>query len=165
MNGLSPPIRRQGPSTGPQLPTGPACAPSRPSSLSPSPSPRGDGSPTHGTRPCSSADGLDATHARRRHRPAVARPVDHADHSAGTFEQRLTLLHTGAERPTILATTGYEVPLWPRRTEPAIPPAGGEDDALMPVARRAGSHTRAFRGRPPPRSVVPGALHRPFRTP
>ncbi|MFJ4467831.1 S28 family serine protease [Streptomyces sp. NPDC089424] len=50
----------------------------------------------------------------------LRQPVDHTDHSAGTFEQRLTLLHTGTDRPTVLATTGYDVPLTPRRTEPAV---------------------------------------------
>lgn len=50
----------------------------------------------------------------------LRQPVDHADRSAGTFEQRLTLLHASAERPMVLATTGYEVPLQPRRTEPAV---------------------------------------------
>lgn len=47
----------------------------------------------------------------------LRQPVDHARPSAGTFEQRLTLLHKGADRPTVLFTTGYEVPLSPRRTE------------------------------------------------
>ncbi|MFI1866145.1 S28 family serine protease [Streptomyces jumonjinensis] len=50
----------------------------------------------------------------------LRQPVDHADPSAGAFEQRLTLLHTSADRPTVLFTTGYEVPLSPRRTEPAV---------------------------------------------
>ncbi|GCB49529.1 S28 family serine protease [Streptomyces sp. NL15-2K] len=48
----------------------------------------------------------------------LRQPVDHARPSAGTFEQRLTLLHKAADRPTVLSTTGYEVPLSPRRTEP-----------------------------------------------
>jgi len=50
----------------------------------------------------------------------LRQPVDHHDPSAGTFEQRLTLLHKGMDRPTVLFTTGYEVPLTPRRTEPAV---------------------------------------------
>jgi hypothetical protein len=48
----------------------------------------------------------------------LRQPVDHTDPSAGTFEQRLTLLHRSADRPTVLFTTGYEVPLSPRRAEP-----------------------------------------------
>ncbi|MBR7839957.1 hypothetical protein KDL01_42380, partial [Actinospica durhamensis] len=31
----------------------------------------------------------------------LRQPVDHTDPSAGTFEQRLTLLHTSTERPTV----------------------------------------------------------------
>jgi hypothetical protein len=50
----------------------------------------------------------------------VRQPVDHTNPAAGTFEQRLTLLHTAADRPTVLFTTGYEAVLTPRRTEPAI---------------------------------------------
>jgi hypothetical protein len=50
----------------------------------------------------------------------LRQPVDHDDPSAGTFEQRLTLLHTSTDRPMVLFTTGYEVPLSPRRTEPAV---------------------------------------------
>ncbi|GGP88213.1 S28 family serine protease [Streptomyces griseomycini] len=50
----------------------------------------------------------------------LRQPVDHTDPSAGTFEQRLTLLHTSAERPTVLFTTGYEAVLTPRLTEPAV---------------------------------------------
>ncbi|MEV6594268.1 S28 family serine protease [Streptomyces acidicola] len=48
----------------------------------------------------------------------LRQPVDHTRPSAGTFEQRLTLLHKSADRPTVLFTTGYVVPLTPRRTEP-----------------------------------------------
>ncbi|WP_406402965.1 S28 family serine protease [Streptomyces uncialis] len=50
----------------------------------------------------------------------LRQPVDHGAPGAGTFEQRLTLLHTAAHRPTVLFSTGYEVPLVPRRTEPAV---------------------------------------------
>lgn len=50
----------------------------------------------------------------------LRQPVDHDAPGAGTFEQRLTLLHTAAHRPTVLFSTGYEVPLVPRRTEPAV---------------------------------------------
>ncbi|MGC9436869.1 S28 family serine protease [Streptomyces sp. WG5] len=50
----------------------------------------------------------------------LRQPVDHTDPSAGTFEQRLTLLHKSTDRPTVLFTTGYEVPLSPRRAEPTV---------------------------------------------
>ncbi|MEU1690741.1 hypothetical protein [Streptomyces hirsutus] len=50
----------------------------------------------------------------------LRQPVDHTDPSAGTFEQRLTLLHTSAERPTVLFTTGYEAVLTSRLTEPTV---------------------------------------------
>ncbi|MGW0862764.1 S28 family serine protease [Streptomyces sp. NPDC002611] len=49
----------------------------------------------------------------------LRQPVDHTDPSAGTFEQRLTLLHTAADRPTVLFSTGYHAVLTPRLTEPA----------------------------------------------
>ncbi|MCT9143138.1 S28 family serine protease [Streptomyces violarus] len=49
----------------------------------------------------------------------LRQPVDHTDPAAGTFEQRLTLLHTAADRPTVLFSTGYHALLTPRRTEPA----------------------------------------------
>lgn len=50
----------------------------------------------------------------------LRQPVDHTDPTAGTFEQRLTLLHTSADRPTVLFTTGYAATLTPRRTEAAV---------------------------------------------
>ncbi|EFL31694.1 secreted tripeptidyl aminopeptidase [Streptomyces viridochromogenes DSM 40736] len=50
----------------------------------------------------------------------LRQPVDHTDPAAGTFEQRLTLLHTGADRPTVLFSTGYHAVLTPRRMEPAV---------------------------------------------
>ncbi|MFE9663952.1 S28 family serine protease [Streptomyces sp. NPDC005955] len=56
----------------------------------------------------------------------LRQPVDHGDPGAGTFEQRLTLLHTAADRPTILFSTGYEVPLIPRRTEPTVLLSGNQ---------------------------------------
>ncbi|WP_260474447.1 S28 family serine protease [Streptomyces sp. WAC 04229] len=56
----------------------------------------------------------------------LRQPVDHGDPGAGTFEQRLTLLHTAADRPTVLFSTGYEVPLVPRRTEPAVLLSGNQ---------------------------------------
>ena len=45
-------------------------------------------------------------------------PADHRDPSAGTFEQRMTLLHRGQDRPTVLHTTGYGVPDYVFRSEP-----------------------------------------------
>ncbi|MCT2588403.1 aminopeptidase [Streptomyces sp. N2-109] len=45
--------------------------------------------------------------------------VDHRHPAAGTFEQRLTLLHTSTDRPMVLLTTGYEALLQPLRFEPA----------------------------------------------
>ncbi|MET9757552.1 S28 family serine protease [Streptomyces sp. NPDC006372] len=50
----------------------------------------------------------------------LRQPVDHTDPAAGTFEQRLTLLHTATDRPTVLLSTGYHAVLTPRRTEPAV---------------------------------------------
>jgi hypothetical protein len=50
----------------------------------------------------------------------LRQPVDHANPAAGTFEQRVTLLHTAAERPMVLFSTGYHAVLTPRRTEPAV---------------------------------------------
>ncbi|WP_033305993.1 S28 family serine protease [Streptomyces iakyrus] len=50
----------------------------------------------------------------------LRQPVDHTNPAAGTFEQRLTLLHTAADRPTVLFSTGYQAVLTPRRTEPAV---------------------------------------------
>ncbi|MFG1608407.1 S28 family serine protease [Actinoplanes sp. NPDC049265] len=49
---------------------------------------------------------------------AVTQPVDHRDPSAGTFEQRMTLLHVGTDRPMVLHTTGYGVPDYAFRSEP-----------------------------------------------
>ncbi|WP_228044615.1 S28 family serine protease [Streptomyces ferrugineus] len=46
--------------------------------------------------------------------------VDHTDPAAGTFEQRLTLLHTAVDRPMVLATTGYHAVLTPWRAEPTV---------------------------------------------
>ncbi|WP_432116864.1 S28 family serine protease [Streptomyces sp. bgisy032] len=50
----------------------------------------------------------------------LRQPVDHTNPAAGTFEQRLTLLHTSADRPTVLLSTGYHAVPTPRRSEPAI---------------------------------------------
>jgi hypothetical protein len=45
-------------------------------------------------------------------------PADHRRPKAGTFAQRMTLLHRDATRPMILHTTGYGVPAQPFRAEP-----------------------------------------------
>ena len=50
----------------------------------------------------------------------VRQRVDHTDPAAGTFEQRLTLLHASADRPMVLFTTGYHAVLTPRRTEATV---------------------------------------------
>lgn len=50
----------------------------------------------------------------------VRQRVDHTDASAGTFEQRVTLLHRSADRPMVLFTTGYQAVLTPRRAEPTV---------------------------------------------
>lgn len=45
-------------------------------------------------------------------------PADHRHPDAGSFEQRLTLLHRDLSRPTVLHTTGYGLPASANRTEP-----------------------------------------------
>ncbi|PKW15532.1 S28 family serine protease [Saccharopolyspora spinosa] len=47
-----------------------------------------------------------------------AQPSDHRHPTAGGFQQRLTLLHRDLDRPTVLYTTGYELPSKVSRTEP-----------------------------------------------
>ncbi|MER6301715.1 S28 family serine protease [Kitasatospora sp. NPDC001539] len=46
-------------------------------------------------------------------------PADHHHPERGGFEQRLTLLHRGTDRPTVLYTSGYEVSTSQNRSEPA----------------------------------------------
>ncbi|WP_431679457.1 S28 family serine protease [Kitasatospora sp. KL5] len=46
-------------------------------------------------------------------------PADHRHPERGGFEQRLTLLHRGADRPTVLYTSGYTVSTAQVRSEPA----------------------------------------------
>nr|WP_255430298.1 S28 family serine protease [Streptomonospora sp. PA3] len=46
-------------------------------------------------------------------------PADHSDPGGQTFEQRLTLLHRGFDRPTVLHTSGYNVSVGAFRSEPA----------------------------------------------
>ncbi|MFG3354979.1 S28 family serine protease [Streptomyces sp. NPDC048001] len=45
-------------------------------------------------------------------------PVDHRHPRAGTFAQRLTVLHKDTSRPTVFHTSGYNVSTVPRRSEP-----------------------------------------------
>ncbi len=52
--------------------------------------------------------------------------VDHRRPSAGTFRQRLTLLHRSTQRPMVLHTTGYGVYLEPSRAEPTRLLAGNQ---------------------------------------
>ncbi|MER8222766.1 S28 family serine protease [Streptomyces sp. NPDC094143] len=92
----------------------------------------------------------------------LRQPVDHTDPAAGTFEQRLTLLHTAAGRPTVLFSTGYHAVLTPRRTEPALLlganqlqvehrcfgtslPPGQPDYAHLTIRQAAGDHHRVVR--------------------
>ncbi|MFI5909227.1 S28 family serine protease [Dactylosporangium sp. NPDC051541] len=49
---------------------------------------------------------------------SITQPVDHTNPRKGTFEQRFTLLHRGTDRPTVLHTTGYNVPEYAFRSEP-----------------------------------------------
>jgi hypothetical protein len=42
---------------------------------------------------------------------SYAQLVDHARPERGTFQQRVTLLHRGLDRPTVLQTSGYGVTL------------------------------------------------------
>ncbi|MFI5528308.1 S28 family serine protease [Kitasatospora sp. NPDC051853] len=49
---------------------------------------------------------------------SLRQPVDHHHPEAGTFQQRLTLLHRAADRPTVLATGGYNLPSGQGRAEP-----------------------------------------------
>ncbi|MFH8384075.1 S28 family serine protease [Kitasatospora sp. NPDC018058] len=46
-------------------------------------------------------------------------PADHRHPERGGFEQRLTLLHRGADRPTVLYTSGYALSTGQYRSEPA----------------------------------------------
>ncbi|GAB2822394.1 S28 family serine protease [Streptomyces daliensis] len=45
-------------------------------------------------------------------------PVDHRHPSKGTFNQRISLLHKGEDRPTVFFTSGYGLNTEPRRSEP-----------------------------------------------
>ena len=45
-------------------------------------------------------------------------PIDHRHPSKGTFQQRITVLHKDASRPTVFFTGGYNVSTNPSRSEP-----------------------------------------------
>jgi PS-10 peptidase S37 len=47
-----------------------------------------------------------------------AQPNDHLKPLRGSFQQRLTVLHRGTDRPTVLHTSGYNVGTSPSRSEP-----------------------------------------------
>ncbi|ELS53401.1 putative tripeptidyl aminopeptidase, secreted [Streptomyces viridochromogenes Tue57] len=49
---------------------------------------------------------------------AHTQPVDHRNPSAGTFQQRLTVLHKDVSRPTVFYTSGYGLSTTPSRREP-----------------------------------------------
>jgi hypothetical protein len=51
---------------------------------------------------------------------SLTQAVDHRHPSAGTFQQRFTLLHRSADRPMVLHTTGYNVPEFAFRSEPTV---------------------------------------------
>jgi hypothetical protein len=46
-------------------------------------------------------------------------PADHLNPQGTTFEQRFSLLHKGTDRPMVLHTTGYDMPEFAFRSEPA----------------------------------------------
>ncbi|MEU5535121.1 S28 family serine protease [Streptomyces sp. NPDC020362] len=91
----------------------------------------------------------------------LRQPADHTNPAAGTFEQRLTLLHTSADRPTVLFTTGYEAVLTARRAEPTVLLGGNQlqvehrffgtsrpaaaDHSLLTVRQAADDHHRVVR--------------------
>lgn len=50
---------------------------------------------------------------------SYTQPADHSNPGAGSFEQRLTLLHNATDRPMVLHTSGYNVRISPTRSEPA----------------------------------------------
>lgn len=45
-------------------------------------------------------------------------PVDHRHPEEGTFEQRISILHKGVDRPTVFFTSGYGLSTRPGRSEP-----------------------------------------------
>jgi len=91
----------------------------------------------------------------------LRQPADHTNPAAGTFEQRLTLLHTSVDRPTVLFSTGYEAVLTPRRAEPTVLLGGNQlqvehrffgtsrpanaDHCLLTIRQAADDHHRVVR--------------------
>ncbi|MFF7747814.1 S28 family serine protease [Streptomyces sp. NPDC007971] len=91
----------------------------------------------------------------------LRQPADHTNPAAGTFEQRLTLLHTSLDRPTVLFSTGYEAVLTARRAEPTVLLGGNQlqvehrffgtsrpaapDYSLLTVRQAADDHHRVVR--------------------
>ncbi|MEV0181874.1 S28 family serine protease [Streptomyces sp. NPDC050625] len=91
----------------------------------------------------------------------LRQPADHTNPAAGTFEQRLTLLHTSVDRPTVLFSTGYEAVLTPRRAEPTVLLGGNQlqvehrffgtsrpanaDHSLLTIRQAADDHHRVVR--------------------
>ncbi|ONK12938.1 S28 family serine protease [Streptomyces sp. MP131-18] len=53
-------------------------------------------------------------------------PVDHRDPDGETFEQRISILHTGEERPTVFWTNGYYINPNPAVSEPTQLLGGNE---------------------------------------
>ena len=51
---------------------------------------------------------------------SYTQPVDHRRPSAGTFQQRFTLLHKATDRPMVLHTSGYNVSIRVFRSEPTV---------------------------------------------
>jgi hypothetical protein len=45
-------------------------------------------------------------------------PIDHRRPWAGTFQQRISVLHKGTDRPTVFRTSGYGLSTTPSRAEP-----------------------------------------------
>ncbi|MEU5599244.1 S28 family serine protease [Streptomyces sp. NPDC020298] len=91
----------------------------------------------------------------------LRQPADHANPGAGTFEQRLTLLHASVDRPTVLFSTGYQAVLTPLRAEPTVLLGGNQlqvehrffgtsglanpDYSLLTIRQAADDHHRVVR--------------------
>lgn len=56
----------------------------------------------------------------RYFRITFTQPIDHHDPGLGTFQQRLSLLHRGVGRPTVMYTGGYQLSPYVFRSEPAV---------------------------------------------
>jgi PS-10 peptidase S37 len=65
-------------------------------------------------------------------------PVDHHDPGGKTFEQRITLRYRAPDRPTVLYTTGYELPLIDIPVEPTLLVDGNQvtvEERFFPPSR------------------------------